>query len=113
MGRGGKRLGAGRPAGSASARTREIANAIVEHQETPLEIMVRFMNEAALAGDADRAVKFAAIAAPYIHPKLSSVEFVEPEQKREEPRMDFSKLSTEEIKTWIALHEKATRELPN
>ncbi|MGL5447827.1 MAG: hypothetical protein ACRDBL_11010 [Rhabdaerophilum sp.] len=68
---------------------------------------------AAHEGDADRAVKFAAMAAPYVHPKLSSVEFVEPEAEAPKQRPDFSRLTTEELKTWIALHEKATASLPN
>lgn len=68
MGRGGRRSGAGRPPGSATVKTRELANAIADSQETPLEIILRFMALAAKEGDADRAVRFATVAAPYIHP---------------------------------------------
>lgn len=83
MPRGGKRPGAGRKAGSLTARTREIAEralagelpALTDFQTaTPLEVMLFAMRAAANAGHLDDAAKIAGHAAPYIHPKLASIE---------------------------------------
>lgn len=108
MGRGGKRVGAGRPAGAATIKTRELANVLTGSDETPLEVMLRFMALAAKAGDADRAVKFATLAAPYMHPRLSSIEHVPQEPQVTEPKLDFTRLTTVELEAWLALQEKAT-----
>jgi hypothetical protein len=80
-GRGGKRAGAGRKKGSLTQKTREIAEAAVESGITPLEYMLRVMRQQtehedpkiqaqreALAFDAAKA------AAPYMHPRLATVE---------------------------------------
>jgi hypothetical protein len=80
---GGKRQGAGRKAGSANTKTREIADKAASEGVTPLEYMLAIMREESLPEDADaaqiiamKAMRFEAAkaAAPYIHPKLSSVE---------------------------------------
>lgn len=97
--RGGKRAGAGRPAGTANRRTREIANQAAAEGVTPLEVMLgnmRFFHTEAGellqkimapdAADKDKAVElFKALmatrekaedcardAAPYIHPRLTA-----------------------------------------
>lgn len=80
-GRGGRRVGAGRKPGSATKRTREIADRAAEDGITPLEYMLQIMR-----GDSDHEdpkimaqrelMRFEAAkaAAPYVHPKLASVE---------------------------------------
>jgi len=83
MPRGGKREGAGRRAGSANTKTRDIADKAATEGITPLEFMLQIMRQEELSPDADpaqvlahQAMRFEAAkaAAPYIHPKLSSVE---------------------------------------
>jgi len=83
MPRGGKRDGAGRRAGSANTRTREIADRAASEGLTPLEFMLQIMRDEACPDGADPAQKIAfhamrfeaaKAAAPYVHPKLSAVE---------------------------------------
>lgn len=77
MPRGGKREGAGRKPGSvsaATARRKEIADKAMADGVTPLEVMLTSMRKAWDDGDVPMAVSIAKDAAPYIHPKLSSVE---------------------------------------
>lgn len=91
---GGAREGAGRPVGSRNtrmSRTRIIATQLLHEENSPLEVMVKTMKAfLAMAGKADdekmkmhwmvQAHGAAKDAAPYIHPKLASVEHsVEPE----------------------------------
>lgn len=73
-GHGGRRPGAGRPKGSASKRTREIADRACEEGKTPLEIMLDVMREAYGAHDLPAALEAAKAAAPYVHPRLAAVE---------------------------------------
>jgi methanogenic corrinoid protein MtbC1 len=70
--RGGRRQGAGRKPGSLSKKTREIAEKASEEGITPLEYMLGVMRDAT----ADTALRFEAAkaAAPYIHPRLASIE---------------------------------------
>jgi len=70
---GGRRPGAGRSRGSANIRTREIADQAALNGVTPLEVLLRAMREAEAAGDLDRAAYFAKDAAPFCHPRLSSI----------------------------------------
>lgn len=90
MAHGGKRPGAGRKPGSATTKTRETANALTEKlvataRLQPLEMMVEVAQQlwdAAIGPDGkivDRKLAVAAAtlakdAAPYIHPRLTSVE---------------------------------------
>lgn len=77
MPRGGVRPGAGRKkgaAGRATAEAREMAKAA---GETPLEYMLRVMHDE--AADTKRRDGMAAAAAPYIHPKLASIEHSGPD----------------------------------
>jgi hypothetical protein len=79
MGAGGRREGAGRPAGrpnSATLAKRAAASAAGAalrarlgnaYEMTPLEIIVAIAREAMLAGDLDAAVSAATLAAPYVH----------------------------------------------
>jgi hypothetical protein len=64
----------GRPPGSLNQRSREIAAKAIESGITPLEIMVGAMREAWDSGDRDKAVQFAEKAAPYMHPRIQSME---------------------------------------
>lgn len=69
---GGKRPGAGRKPGSVTTKTREIAEAAIGEGVTPLEFMLKHMRDEN-APIAER-LDMAKAAAPYIHPKLSSIE---------------------------------------
>ncbi len=74
MSRGGKREGAGRPAGAVTRRTREIADRALAEGISPLEVMLSTMRW--LYGEKKRteACAIAKDAAPYLHPRLSSIE---------------------------------------
>ena len=72
MARGGKRDGAGRPAGAANVKSREIANKASTDGLTPLEYMLDVLRNTK-ADPKDR-MWAAEKAAPFVHPKLSSVE---------------------------------------
>lgn len=79
--RGGARVGAGRKKGSATKRTREIADLAAETGETPLEVMLKLMRRNCEHEDvrvqiAREAMVFEAAkaAAPYMHPRLAAVE---------------------------------------
>ena len=71
MARGGARPGAGRKPGSATKRTREIANAIAEGM-SPLEYLTSIYRDP--GADEARRLDAAKAAAPYVHPKLASIE---------------------------------------
>lgn len=70
--RGGKRSGAGRPNGAKTKRTSEVAKKAAAEGTTPLEYMLSVLRKED-ATDSDK--RWAAEkAAPYIHPRLSSVD---------------------------------------
>lgn len=79
MARGGKREGAGRKPGSATKRTREIADKAMAEGVTPLEVMLKAMRVHVEAQRWDEAAAVAKDAAPYVHPKLASVEMKGPD----------------------------------
>lgn len=69
-----KRTGrTGRPPGTLNKRTQEIARKVAATGLTPLEVMIEAMTLARDAGEIRDAATYANMAAPYIHPKLSSV----------------------------------------
>lgn len=72
MARGGSRPGAGRKQGATTKRTREIADRAVAEGISPLEYMLARMRDPEVSDD-DR-MEMAKAAAPYVHPKLSSIE---------------------------------------
>jgi len=72
--RGGKRDGAGRPRGARTQRTREIAERAAKEGLTPLEVMLRAMREHAEKNEWDAAAGIAKDAAPYMHPRLASMQ---------------------------------------
>ena len=78
---GGSRKGAGRPKGALTSRTREIAEKAAGSGITPLEYMLKVLRDSSDHEDpkvqAQREMlrfEAAKAAAPYIHPRLSSVE---------------------------------------
>lgn len=74
-GRGGRREGAGRPKGSATLKTRQKANEILEDGGiTPLDYMLSVLRNEQLPHE-DR-MDAAKSAAPYVHPKLAATENV-------------------------------------
>jgi hypothetical protein len=78
--RGGKRPGSGRKKGPAPAKVlasnaqlrSEVFAEAKKGKKTPLEIMLAAMHSAWPA-EKDKAVQYASLAAPYIHPRLSTV----------------------------------------
>jgi hypothetical protein len=72
-------VNAGRKVGSATKKTREIADKAAEQGITPLEVMLEAMNAFRGAGDMEKAAGFAKDAAPYIHPKLAAIEHTAPD----------------------------------
>jgi hypothetical protein len=92
-GRGGARPGAGRKAGTANKKTREIANRAAAEGLTPLEVMLKAMRrlvekaeqvEGVQQGEGEKivsplellveAASVAKDAAPYMHPRLAAIE---------------------------------------
>lgn len=71
MARGGKREGAGRPAGAVNTRSREVANRAAAEGLTPLDYMLTVLRNE----DADPKDRMWAAekAAPYVHPKLANI----------------------------------------
>lgn len=72
MTRGGARPNAGRKAGAATKKTKEIANRAAEEGITPLEYLLSVMRNE--VNEPKERVTAAIAAAPYVHAKLSSVE---------------------------------------
>lgn len=73
---GGRRPGAGRKPNpeSTHALTAEVRRNVLAHGVTPLEVMCDAMREAYSTGGAIAAFPYAEKIAPYVHPRLSSVE---------------------------------------
>lgn len=74
MAHGGKRPGAGRRAGSVTTKTREIADKAAAEGITPLEVMLQAMRQHHAQNDLDAAAAIAKDAAPYMHPRLASID---------------------------------------
>lgn len=74
MPRGGKRDGAGRRKGCLGRKTLEIAKDSLASGLTPLEVMLKAMLRHANAQRWDAAAIIAKDAAPYIHPRLATVQ---------------------------------------
>ena len=62
----------GRQKGVANKRTREIADAAIKEGLTPLEYMLAVLRDE--TADPERRDEMANAAAPYIHPRLASIE---------------------------------------
>lgn len=74
MARGGKRNGAGRKAGTANLKTREIADRAAAEGITPLEVMLTSMRKLYAAEEFTAACAIAKDAAPYVHARLATME---------------------------------------
>lgn len=74
MKHGGKREGSGRKQGALSIRARDIAIEAIEAGITPLEVLLQAMRKAWDQGDIESATVYAKDAAPYVHPRLASME---------------------------------------
>ncbi len=72
MARGGKRSGAGRKKGSVSKRSQEVAAEITATGKLPLAYMLDVMRDE--AADTARRDEMARAAAPFVHPRLSSID---------------------------------------
>lgn len=71
---GGKRAGAGRKPSSLGRKSQAIAAIAAATGLTPLEVMIKAMRLHVDAGRWDNASAIAKDAAPYMHPKLASIE---------------------------------------
>lgn len=69
---GGKRPGAGRPKGAANKASIERQAKVAATGDTPLDYMLKVMRDE--MADEKRRDEMAKAAAPYVHPKLSSVD---------------------------------------
>jgi hypothetical protein len=98
---GGKRKGAGRKPGAATRKTREIAEKAAAESLTPLEAMLTIMKERQEAGDWQGVLEAARSAAPYMHPRLQSVETRHSGSLSYTPRQ----LSTSELRTALGLDQ--------
>ncbi len=70
MERGGKRPGAGRPAGARNKKTAELIEAIEDSGETPLEYLISVVRDT--KEDARVRLDAAKAAAPYVHCRMPS-----------------------------------------
>jgi len=70
--RGGARKNAGRKAGAATTKTREIADKAMEEGISPLEYILSVMRS--VEAEPRERLAAANMAAPYVHPRLSSIE---------------------------------------
>ena len=74
---GGARPGAGRPKGSGTRKTAELALLVAGKGVTPLEVMLETMRSAWGKGDVSTACAIAKDVAPYMHPRLQSTELTD------------------------------------
>jgi hypothetical protein len=65
--------GAGRRPGSRNRRSVELEKAVAETGKTPLQVLLDTMRHYLEVGDRDKAAIFAKDAAPYVHPKITSI----------------------------------------
>ena len=69
-----KPIGSGKRKGSLNRKTQAIAKDAIEKGITPLEVMLLVMNKHLKAEQWDGAAAVAKDAAPYIHPRLATVQ---------------------------------------
>ena len=103
MPRGGKRVGAGRPPGSATRRTREIADRAAESGMLPHELLLAISRGEAIGGVTptfEQRLEAARHAAPYFAPKLAAIDMTS------EGRLTIYDVSDEPLTTeqWAARH---------
>lgn len=63
----------GRQKGTPNKKTAALLERVSAEGLTPLDVMLQVMREYVEAGDREMALDAAAKAAPYVHPKLSSI----------------------------------------
>lgn len=102
MARGGKRTGAGRPRGAASQRSKAIADRASTEGLTPLEVMLKAMRRHAEKDEWDEASAIAKDAAPYMHPRLASMQHSGP-NGGPIPTVDLTNMSTDDLDRLEAL----------
>lgn len=85
MAHGGARPGSGRKPGSATKRTREIADKAMQDGVTPLEYMLSVMRD--VSADEAKRLDAAKAAAPYVHPRLTTIEAVVDDKRSYEDRL--------------------------
>ena len=99
VGRGGRRERAGRPKGAKSKTLRPTAvERLARDGMLPKEVMLDVMRQHYRAGHLDKAARIAALAAPYIHPRLSAAAIT--------VRPRLSEMSDEELAAFIAEAEQ-------
>ncbi|RIY00201.1 hypothetical protein D3218_13015 [Aureimonas flava] len=76
MGRGGKRAGAGRRKGAQNKATAQRERDVAKGGDTPLDYMLKVMRNP--RADGERRDRMAVAAAPYVHPKLASMQHTGP-----------------------------------
>jgi hypothetical protein len=81
MASGGRRPGAGRPKGSVTKKTQDIAAQALADGVSPLEVMLIAMRRSFDQGDFAGAAAFAKDAAPFCHPRFNAVAHVEIQDK--------------------------------
>ena len=96
MGRGGARSGAGRKRGSVTRKTTEIAQRAAAEGITPLEVILTAMRKRVEASDWAGAAAIAKDAAPYMHPRLATMQHSGP-GGGPIATVDLSKLSNEQL----------------
>lgn len=71
---GGKRVGAGRPAGSRMRRSEELAEKMIASGKCPIEALIRLAEKAEEDGDISQAINAWKSTLPYLYPRPKSVE---------------------------------------
>jgi hypothetical protein len=105
--RGGPRPGAGRKPGGRNEKTREVAEKAAAEGITPIEVMLHAMRQHHEAERFDAAARIAKDAAPYIHPRLASVELSGPGGGPVPVTLEDVALADREAEAWEREH--ATR----
>ncbi|MRX33207.1 hypothetical protein [Aminobacter sp. MDW-2] len=94
MSRGGNRPGAGRKRGAPNKASVERQKKVAATGDTPLDYMLKVMRNP--KADASRRDDMAKAAAPYVHPKLASMQHSGP-RGGPIPVVDLTKLSGDEL----------------
>jgi hypothetical protein len=68
------KYGGGRAPGTPNKINKEIRNKVALTGKTPLDVMIEVMRSYADEGNRDKASSVAQMAAPYIHPRLTTVD---------------------------------------
>jgi len=64
---------------STKEENREVLDGAESPTLTPLDVLLSSMKKAYFEGDVDAAVKYAKIAAPYCHPRIKPIKYMENE----------------------------------